>query len=61
MKIRTEYWAKPIPIRCCDWVAIDSDTYDGAPDAHCPVGYGETEEEAIGDLLCQLHEREFER
>jgi hypothetical protein len=54
MKISTEYWAKPIPIREFDWVAVDSDTYDGAPDAHCPIGYGTTEQAAIDDLMEQL-------
>ena len=52
MKIRTDYWAKPIPLRCFDWSALDEDTYDGSPTD--PIGYGETEQEAIDDLLGQL-------
>lgn len=53
MKIVTDYWAKPIPTSKFDWSAVDSDTYDGAPDTHpaCPIGYGATEGEAIVDLL----------
>lgn len=57
MKIVTHYWMKPIPVRSCDWAAYDQDTYDGAPDSHCPIGYGRTEEEAIKDLLDQIEER----
>lgn len=53
MNIRTEYWAKPMPIRDFDWSAIDSDTYDGADDSHCPIGYGPTESAAIADLMEQ--------
>ena len=53
MKIATDYWPKPIPIREFDWTAVDSDSYDGAPDSHSPVGYGRTENEAITDLLTQ--------
>jgi hypothetical protein len=52
MKIRTSYWAKPIPIRAFDWSAVD----DGAGDAHCPVGYGATERDAIDDLKRQIDE-----
>jgi len=54
VKIRTEYVYPPIPIRDFDWSAVDDDTYDGAPDAHCPIGRGRTEKEAIDDLLEQL-------
>jgi hypothetical protein len=50
MNIKTEYWAKPIPSRNCDWSAIDDDTYDGAEDSFCPIGYGATEQEAIDQL-----------
>jgi hypothetical protein len=53
-KIRTEYWAKPIPDRRFDWHAV-TDDYDGAPDAGWqPIGYGRTEAEAITDLKMQL-------
>ena len=59
VNIITHFWRKPIPIRTCDWIAYDADTYDGAPDssvkARC-VGYGETEQEAIGSLMSSLHE-----
>lgn len=51
MKIVTHYDPKPIPLRQFDWDAIDDDTYDGEG---CPVGYGATEQEAIGDLKEQL-------
>lgn len=34
--------------------AIDSDSFDGAPDAHCAVGEGSTPEEAIDDLREQF-------
>lgn len=56
MKIRTDYWPKPIPLRQFDWTAVDDDTYDGAPECHCPVGYGGTEEEAIKDLMEQIED-----
>lgn len=53
MKIQTDYWAKPIPIRRFDWCATwenyeGGDGYDERPG---PVGYGATEQEAIDDLL----------
>jgi hypothetical protein len=56
MKIRTDYWPKPVPTNRFDWNAIDDDTYDGAPDSgnRNQIGYGATEEEAIADLLEQL-------
>lgn len=45
MKIRTkQYYADY-------WSAIDEDTCDGPP---TPVGTGETEEEAIADLIEKL-------
>lgn len=53
MKIITHYWAKPIPLRNCDWSAVTED-YDGAD----PIGYGRTEAEAIEDLMEQLEARE---
>lgn len=56
MKIVTEYWPKPIPIRQFDWSAT-TDNYDGAPDSHCPIGYGPTEAAAIADLNEQLEDR----
>lgn len=57
MDIQTSYWAKPIPSRKFDWQAIDASTYDGAPDASPrsrAQGFGQTEQEAIEDLLVQL-------
>lgn len=59
MKIVTDHWRKPIPTNKFDWCAVDSDTFDGAPDTHppCPIGYGSTEAEAIADLLEQIADR----
>ncbi len=57
MNIKTTHINPPIPIRCFDWSAIDSDTYDGALDAPPQkVGYGSTEQEAIEDLQSQTSE-----
>lgn len=53
LRIRTDYDAKPIPLRQFDWTAVDDATYDGPP---CPVGFGRTEDEAIADLLTDLME-----
>ena len=44
MKICTQYWAKPIPLRQFDWSAWE----DGG-DEH-QTGWGATEAEAIQDL-----------
>lgn len=57
MNIRTEFVYPPIGIRTSDWCAYDDDTYDGAPDSHCPIGWGPTEEAAIADLKEQIEER----
>lgn len=54
MKVRTEFWMKPIPPREFDWSAVDDDTYDGEG---CPIGYGATEAAAIADLMEQIEER----
>jgi hypothetical protein len=56
MNIVTHYWPPPIPTRNCDWSAVDDDTYDGAPDSNCPIGYGATEEEARADLIEKLED-----
>jgi hypothetical protein len=56
MKIVTDFWMKPIPLRQFDWSAVDDDTYDGAEDSNCPIGYGATEQDAIADLLEQTTE-----
>lgn len=49
MRIVTHYDPPPIPTRNCDWSAYDDLTYDG--EESDPVGYGETELEAIQNLL----------
>jgi hypothetical protein len=54
MKIVTDCVCPPIPTRKFDWNAVDADTYDGEG---CPIGRGETEQEAIADLLEQIAER----
>lgn len=56
MRIVTEHVYPPIPCRQFDWSAVDADTYDGAPDAHCPIGRGPTEQAAVADLMRQLEE-----
>lgn len=60
MKIRTEYWPKPIPDRRFDWSAIDDDSYDGAPDSSTrnEIGYGITQYDAIKELIEILKEKE---
>jgi len=60
MNIKTEHVCPPISIRCYDWRAVDSDTYDGAPDSPTrhQVGYGSTEQKAINDLKEQLSEQQ---
>jgi hypothetical protein len=54
MNIRTTHIFPPIPIRSFDWSAVDDDTYDGAPDAHSPIGFGPTQADAIADLMEQM-------
>ena len=56
MNIRTSHDCPPIPTRAFDWSAVDADTYDGAPDARCPIGRGATEADAVADLLEQTEE-----
>lgn len=48
--IHVECDPPPIPDRKHDWSAIDAANYDGGD----PVGYGETEVEAILDLLDKM-------
>jgi hypothetical protein len=55
MHIKTSFVYPPIPIRNFDWSAVDASTYDGEGS---PIGYGETEQEAIADLLQQIEERQ---
>jgi hypothetical protein len=57
VKIKTDYWMKPIPTRNFDWSAIDDNTYDGAPDSsnRNQVGHGATEQEAIANLMEEIN------
>lgn len=57
-RVNVECVCPPIPTRKFDYSAVDDDTYDGAPDSHCPHGTGETADEAIADLFEQIDERE---
>jgi hypothetical protein len=62
IKVRTSFEYPPIPIRDMDWSAVDDSTYDADCDedgffSTCPIGRGETEQEAIADLLEQIEER----
>ena len=50
--IVTSYIHPPIPLRQYDWAAYEDDTYC-CPECHQTVGYGETELDAIIDLLAQ--------
>lgn len=56
MKIQTELQPDN------QWSAIDADNYEAESDSegwwsNSPQGYGETEQEAIADLLEQIEER----
>ena len=35
----------------CAWIAYDDDTYDGAEDGNNELGTGNTEQEAIDELM----------
>jgi hypothetical protein len=48
-KIKTAYWAPPIPDRSGDWSAVTEDY-----DLGSPIGLGSTEQKAIDDLLEQI-------
>jgi hypothetical protein len=50
-KIETMMWRKPIPDRNHDWEAKFAD-YEGGD----PIGFGETEYQAIADLNAQIDE-----
>ena len=50
-KIIATYDPPPIPQRCCDWSAVTDDYEPGHS-----IGRGETEQEAIDDLLEQLND-----
>lgn len=54
-RINTDHITPPIPTTDYDWRATFDD-YDGAPDSHCPIGYGPTERAAVDDLLDQHQE-----
>jgi hypothetical protein len=52
--IATSFVCPPVPFRNCDWSAIFKDEYeDGSI-----IGTGETEEEAVADLIEQAKENE---
>lgn len=64
IELNTSFVYPAIPFRSYDWSAIDSNTYDCDYDynaecwvSKCPQGCGETEIEAINDLLEQIEER----
>ena len=65
-KIETINECPPVPFRGWDWIASVHDgdydyDYDGEGYVSVgsdPVGYGETEEKAIADILEQLKERD---
>lgn len=64
IELNTSFDYPPIPFRGHDWSAIDSNTFDADYDynaecyvSKCPQGSGETEIEAINDLLEQIEER----
>lgn len=46
MRIVTDFIFPPIPTRAHDWSAVTEDYEPGDP-----IGYGETEAEAIEDLI----------
>ena len=53
MKVRTNYWMKPIPPRQFDWEAWRGGD-EPNDDGQMLVGHGSTEAVAITDLLEQL-------
>lgn len=53
MKITTHFVYPPIPLRNFDWMACRGDYEPG-----CRVGYGDTEQAAINDLLDQEYDDE---
>lgn len=58
-KVRTNYWAKPIPCRKHDWAAWFDDD-EPNDDGFMLQGFGRTEQEAIDDLneAAELHDDE---
>lgn len=58
-QIKTEFVNPPIGYRGDDWTAHRPDSYDGTPDSHRTdrlIGHGETEQQAIDDLILQESE-----
>lgn len=49
--INTEHVCPPLPVRWFDWHAMHVNYELG-----CPIGQGETEQEAIDDLIEQLED-----
>jgi len=56
MKIVTHHDKPPIPIRSMDWSATLDDYEPGDP-----IGHGETEGEAVADLIMQIEEQTEEQ
>lgn len=59
MKLKVSFDYPPIPWRNHDYSCIDSDTFDADWNGEkyitsCPLGRGETEEEAIIDFVQKL-------
>lgn len=54
--IRTEFIYPPVPDRCCDWIAVLESTDQCDYDGDGPQGYGETEYEALAQLVANLSE-----
>lgn len=53
LRIRTDFWMKPIPLRQFDWQAMrDGD------EPPCPIGFGRTEAEAIAALMQEIEFQE---
>ena len=57
MNIRTQMYMTPWGQ---EWTAVDDDTYDGAEDAHSPMGWGKSERQAIEDLKDRIMERNLD-
>jgi hypothetical protein len=55
MKIVTRYDQLPIETRSFDWTATMDNYHPGDP-----VGKGQTEKDAIGDLLAQVDIKDYE-
>lgn len=51
MKVITKFINPPVPFRCCDWSAVLSGYEPGDV-----MGFGETEQQAIDDLMKQIGE-----